>query len=156
MVRKTTRATAVLHGLSLTISLPRFGIPRLLRKTRTPTLFGGGRFTTFGSIRPRPPPTVLLTSVSLRLDRQLVFRSRLLSCQTRRRRQPRRQQLRRLCRLAQRQRQRRLRPPQRQRPLAQRRVPPRGPPLLQGLARHQGFVLLLRRVHRPGGFERCI
>src|SRR4029077_18652375 len=91
MARKTARAIAALHGLSLTISLLRFGIARLLRKTRTPMLFGGAHFIIFGSIRPRPQPRALLTSVSLRLDRQLVFRSKLLSCQTRRRRQLRRQ-----------------------------------------------------------------
>src|SRR5207247_2526502 len=87
MVRKITRAIAVLHGLSRTISLLRFGIARRLRKTKTPMLFGGARCIIFGSIRPRHQPTVLLTSVSLRPGRQLVLTSQLLSCQTRRRRQ---------------------------------------------------------------------
>src|SRR5215208_7343171 len=87
MVRKTTKAIAVLHGFSWVMGLLPLGLAKLLHKTRTPTLFDGAHFIIFGSILPRPQPTALPTSVSLRLDLQLVFKSRRLPKQIRRRAQ---------------------------------------------------------------------
>ena len=144
MVRKTARVTVVLHGFSPPVGLLRLGIPKLLHRTRTRTPSDGARFIISGLIRRRPRPTALLTSVSLRLDRQPASRSRHLANQTRPQPQlPRQRQL--LLRLRL-----RGRPPlPRPRLRPQRPQPPPQPQLRrrqlhQDLLRHQG------RTHPQG------
>ena len=81
---RATLAIAALPGLSLRMGLRLIrtlpcGTAKLLRKTKTPTRFGGAHCIISGSIRPQHRRQARQTSLSLRQVRPLLLKSRLLS-----------------------------------------------------------------------------